>query len=137
MRTEWTAISNNLGFTLIEVLISIIIMMVGLLGLLQTINVALNHNIQNQLRNEAVMVADQVLARKISELSTSSSQADFQSFENYTNSRRSINNGFRNYSIKIQGVVVPVHSLRVNVNVNWKHKDVRYEHGAMTIITKK
>jgi len=53
-----TSPSSEAGFTLIEVMVSIIIMMIGLLGLLQAINVAMQHNLKNQLRDEAVRLAD-------------------------------------------------------------------------------
>ncbi len=49
---------NNRGFTLIEVMVAILIMMVGLIGLLQSINVAMEYNLKNQLRDEAVYTAE-------------------------------------------------------------------------------
>ncbi len=50
---------NNRGFTLIELMAAMIITLVGLLGLLQAINVAMEHNLKNQLRDEAVLIAEQ------------------------------------------------------------------------------
>src|SRR5512136_2934964 len=50
---------NNGGFTLIELMAAMVITLVGLLGLLQAINVAMEHNLKNQLRDEAVLVAEQ------------------------------------------------------------------------------
>lgn len=44
-------------------MVAIIIMMVGLLGLLQSVNLATEHNIKNQLRNEAVQVAEESMNR--------------------------------------------------------------------------
>ena len=52
---------NSSGFTLIEVLVAIVIMMVGLLGLLQSINVATEYNLKNQLRDEAVYTGEKYL----------------------------------------------------------------------------
>nr|WP_279342370.1 type II secretion system protein [Geotalea sp. SG265] len=56
-----TSLNNDNGFTLIEVMIAIIIMMVGLLGLLQSINVATEYNLKNHLRDEAVYVGEKYL----------------------------------------------------------------------------
>jgi type IV pilus assembly protein PilV len=50
--------SNNQGFSLIEVMVAIVILMVGLLGLLQTANLAMEQNVKNMFRSEAVRIAD-------------------------------------------------------------------------------
>ena len=52
---------NNGGFTLIEVLVAIMIMTVGMLGLLQAVNVAMEHNLRNQMREQGVYVGAQVI----------------------------------------------------------------------------
>nr|WP_041267166.1 prepilin-type N-terminal cleavage/methylation domain-containing protein [Geotalea daltonii] len=49
---------DNSGFTLIEVMVSILIMTVGLLGLLQTVILATEHNLRNQMRDEAVEIGE-------------------------------------------------------------------------------
>jgi type IV pilus assembly protein PilV len=53
--------NNKNGFTLIEVLVAIVIMMVGLLGLLQSVNIALEANFRNQQREEVVRVGESVM----------------------------------------------------------------------------
>jgi len=55
------SISNRSGFTLIEVLVAMVIMLVGLLGLLQSINIAMEHNVKNHLREEATKVGERVM----------------------------------------------------------------------------
>ncbi|MFZ2949484.1 MAG: prepilin-type N-terminal cleavage/methylation domain-containing protein [Desulfuromonadaceae bacterium] len=56
-----TSSRNNYGFTLIEVMIAIVIMMVGMLGLLQSINIAMEYNLKNHLRDEAVYVGEKYM----------------------------------------------------------------------------
>jgi type IV pilus assembly protein PilV len=56
-----TSYRNNSGFTLIEVMIAIVIMMVGMLGLLQSINVAMEYNLKNHLRDEAVYMGEKYM----------------------------------------------------------------------------
>jgi type IV pilus assembly protein PilV len=60
--SQATSIKNSSGFTLIEVLVAIVIMMVGMLGLLETINVSIQHNLKNQLRGEALRVGERYMA---------------------------------------------------------------------------
>jgi len=66
-----SALKNNNAFTLIEFVVSVLILTVGLLGLLQTINTAISNNMGNTLRNEATVVADE-------QLSSRSSIVDFE-----------------------------------------------------------
>ena len=56
------SIKNSNGFTLLELLVAMIIFMVGMLGLLESINVSLQHNLKNQLRGEAVRVGERYMA---------------------------------------------------------------------------
>ena len=54
--------SSSSGFTLIEVMVAMVITLVGLLGLLQSVNLATEHNIKNALRDEAVQVGEDYLS---------------------------------------------------------------------------
>ena len=53
------SISSDRGFTLIEVMTAVLILTVGLLGLLQAVNVAMEHNLKNRLRDTGVMIGEQ------------------------------------------------------------------------------
>ncbi len=52
-------LNNKSGFTLIEFCVAVLIMMVGLMGLLQAVNMATMHNLGTVLRNEAISLADE------------------------------------------------------------------------------
>lgn len=130
MENQTAAISSNNGFTLIEFLVAIVILMVGMLGLLQTVNLALNHNLQNQMRNEGVIVADEQMAR---EMAKGYELADV-SMRNYTVGRR-ILNAYRIYSVARTGSTLQ-NSKQINFVVTWRYKGVPYNHGASTVITK-
>ena len=53
--------SDNSGFTLVEVLVAMVIMLVALLGLLQSINIAMEYNVRNHVREEATSVGERVM----------------------------------------------------------------------------
>src|SRR6185369_7465004 len=55
------ALHRNSGFTMVEVIMAILILMVGMLGLLQAINLATEVNIRNQVREEAVFMGERVM----------------------------------------------------------------------------
>jgi type IV pilus assembly protein PilV len=128
---------NRRGFTLIEFLVAIVITMVGLLGLLQSVNLALQHNLNTQLRNEAVTVADDFLNREISKTfdlistATSSPQAPLGLFT----ANRKVAAGFKIYSVQRTGLSFS-NSKQVNINVIWRHKGTRYQHETTAIISK-
>jgi len=121
---------NSHGFTLIEFLVAIIILMVGLLGLLQAVNMGLVHNLNSQLRNEAVVVADAYMARELNKsfdlVSTSSGNFSEQ---------RQILNGFKNYSVQRTGSTLS-NSKQVSFTVRWRYKGTRYSHETNTVVSK-
>lgn len=121
---------NNKGFTLVEFLVAIVILMVGLLGLLQTVNVAINSNLQNQLRNEAVVVADRAMAHELAKgfdaVSTST---------NNVNATRRVLNGFKNFSVSRTGTAFQ-NSKEIRFEVSWRYKGARYTHNAGGLVSK-
>jgi type IV pilus assembly protein PilV len=126
---------NESGFTLIEFLVAIVIMMVGLLGLLQAVNVGLNYNMSSQIRNEATIIADEELAKELAKpfdlVSTTTAKKYI--------SNRPVLNGFRNFSVVRNDPPVPVmsNSKQVNIIVSWKHKSVRSVHETSSIVSKR
>jgi type IV pilus assembly protein PilV len=58
------SLNNERGFTLVEVMVAILILSVGMLGLLETLNVSIQQNMKNQFRDEAVRIG----ARYMTEL---------------------------------------------------------------------
>ena len=52
---------NNRGFTLVEVMISMLVLLIGMLGSLVGVMAAADHNLANALRDEAVKIAQEQL----------------------------------------------------------------------------
>ena len=128
-----TVRSNNLGFTLVEFLVAIVIMMIGLMALLQCVNIAIVRNLENQFRDGAVTLADERLAVEMAKPFTlvSSASVSRQIIA------RPINNYFKNYSVIRSGSTIPlyfsddndaVYSKVVNIRTSWRYKANRFEH---------
>lgn len=135
--TQMCVYKNNSGFTLIEFLVSIVILMVGLLGLLQSVNLAINHNLQNDLRNTAVVVADEELNKLLAAGYDNISAVKFASPPSV---QRPVLSTLRNYSVvRVVNQVssgAAANTRQINVIVSWKHKLFRYTHGASGMLTK-
>jgi type IV pilus assembly protein PilV len=120
--------SNNRGFTLLEVVVAMGIMLVGLLGLLATANMAMEFNTRDYLRNEAVKVGERFM-----------NQTKNAGYENIpagnTNEAFTIN--IRGIS-KTYNVARTVEQLtntkHISIVVNWTYKGVSYFHGVDSVV---
>jgi type IV pilus assembly protein PilV len=108
---------SQAGFTLVEVMVAMVIVIVSLLGLLQSVNMVAETNLKNQLRDEAGQIGEKAL----NELMT----ADFDKtvFTNY-----SVHTGLRgvNKYFKVRGqrdAIGLTQSKNVWVRVSWTYKN--------------
>jgi type IV pilus assembly protein PilV len=122
------------GFTLIELLVSIVILMVGLLGLLQTINFAMSTNVENFLRNEALVVASDKMneKRSIRFSSLYSSASNNPSLQNIKRDTRGI---AKNYSTITNVYARTPKTVEVEVRVSWKYKNIQKNHLVSTVVS--
>lgn len=134
---------NHDGFTLIELLVALLILMVGLLGLLQSINVAMEKSVESVYRNEASVVANERI------LQCGSLSFNDIVFNKWTTMRRAPRGVFKNYSV--QTITTPLTtgplaadgvtklantaSTRLDVNVRWTVKNKPYTHSASSVIS--
>jgi len=125
---------NCSGFTLIEFLVAIVILMVGMLGMLQCINVASDKNLETTFRNEAIMLADERMMRKRS--------AGFKIFSGVDTT--DVNNGFsqlnvrgilKNYSVSETIQKATNNSQQIIINVSWKKRNNRYSHSISSFVS--
>jgi len=122
--------TNKRGFTLIELLVAVIILSVGLLALLQTVNLALMHNSNNMLRNEAIQLADEQMALQMSRpFASVSTNTKIQVIP------KQVNLVLKNYSVVMQGTSVSANTTRVAVTVKWKVKGQPYSHAITSMLS--
>ncbi|MCE1226014.1 MAG: prepilin-type N-terminal cleavage/methylation domain-containing protein [Geobacteraceae bacterium] len=123
---------KSLGFTLIEVMVAIVILMVGLLGMFQTINLAMDKNLENQYRENAIAVAEQLLGHQKA-----------MAFENITArhvfrvEQIASNSVFKNFSTEHHVTDLAASgtkSKQISVRVWWHYKTKNYEHQTSSAI---
>ncbi len=111
---------KNNGFTLVEVMIAIVILMVGLLALLQSVNVAISQNLANALRDEGVSIAEQKM-----------NEAKKMPFDSMTSANYTITRPVRT-TTKSYTVVKTISSFsstkKIQVLVSWTYKGSPYQH---------
>jgi type IV pilus assembly protein PilV len=113
---------NQRGFTLIEFLVALVILSVGLLGLLQTVNLAMEKSLDSIFRTEAVILADEWMMEKRAMAFLSLTSA-----RNYAVTRnvRGIN---KNYSVQENLTPLTLRSKEYIINVTWTSKNKTYSH---------
>jgi len=121
---------NSNGFTLIEFLVALVIMSIGLLGLLQTVNYALYYNLENEYRREAIVLADERMT-----LEKTKTFSQISTVSRTTVTPRMVMNGFKNYSIARTGTTVTDNTKQVEYEIRWGHKNKRYSHSIVSLIS--
>ena len=125
--------TNKDGFTLIEFMVATVVLMVGLLGMLQAINIAMTRNLESVFRNEATALADERLMLKKASpfLSISTTTANPPS----TPVTRNVRGIFKNYSV--QQIVTARSSLskEIVINVAWRNRGTRYSHSISSAVS--
>lgn len=138
-RETHAMINDNSGFTLTEFLIAIVILMVGLLGMLQGINLAMDKSMENVFRNESLMVADEYMMAKRSRafevLSTTTAPVGIISSPRYT---RGV---YKNYSVVqsvnfISGQDYVNGTKEIVVRVAWSYRNKKYSNTISSFVSK-
>ena len=115
---------------MIELLVAMFIMLIGLLGLLHSVNIAMEYNLKNQMRNEVVRVAQDAM----NGMRSSPFDSVFTLLTTVPTSLRNIN---RDYTVRRTvsnvGTVGTDDSKQYQVDVIWKFKNISTTHSVMTV----
>jgi type IV pilus assembly protein PilV len=126
---------SDAGFTLIEVMVAMLITLVGLLGLLNAVNMATEHNLKNQLRDEAALIAEQWMAnlkaRGFSQISGVGGTTPFSS--RVVNSK--IRSGKTVYTVDrpCSNLGSGGSTAQLTVKVTWYNKGQQFNHSITSI----
>jgi prepilin-type N-terminal cleavage/methylation domain-containing protein len=116
------------GFTLIEVLVAICILVIGMLAVLSALVTTMEQNLNNLSMDEAVRIAEQQM-----------NQLRNTSFTGLTNGNLPIARNFRNFT-RTFNVVWTVTNLSassktIQVVVSWTHKGILHQHSVTSIMS--
>jgi type IV pilus assembly protein PilV len=134
-------INNNSGFTLIEFLVAMLILMVGLLGMLSGINLAISQNLETVFRNEAITVADELMMKTKTNLYSDIITIPATSMPSEFTTRQ-IRGISKNYTVTqaVQTVTSsatsPSRSKEIVVKVIWNYKNKTATHSVSSAISK-
>lgn len=127
--------NNNFGFTLVEFLVAIVILMVGLLGMLQAINVALNRNMETVFRNESYSLADERMMQKRAKAFISISTTSANPPNITPSPTRVIRGISKSYTVQ-EIVAAPTdYSKEITINVGWDYKGKPYSHSISSVVS--
>jgi type IV pilus assembly protein PilV len=121
------SLSSSKGFTLVEVLMAMLIMTVGLLGLLQSVNVAYEHNVRNRLREEAVLIGEE----KMNDFRLYPSL--YAAFNPITTVDRAIGGMRKKFTVTKDCQPIGGNSNQLRVSVRWAFKNATTAHEIYTI----
>lgn len=145
-------LNNQSGFTLVEFCVAVVIIMVGLMGLLQAVNMATVHNLGSVLRNEAITLGDDRMVRAKTKVSDAASFAALDSdtatattSNNDSNVTatvpvsptliaRGVRSGFANYSVRLTVTSVGTNTKELQTRVTWRYKGNKQSHNISSVV---
>jgi len=127
---ERPASLNDRGMTLVELLISMLIMMVVALALVQSSIVAMNANVTNEMRNEAVSVAEQQMNTV-----RNTSFANLSTLPTTTTVSRNIRSLMNvQFTSTLAQSVVNANATQVTVTVSWTYRGAPKSYSMSTVM---
>ena len=117
---------NNRGFTLVEVMFAFVIILVGTLALLQTVNMSLQYNFRNQQRDEVTRVAEDVMHAM-------RTQPFGSVFGVYTTIPSKLRFSNRSYTVRRRVFPLSASSEKYQVDVRWSFRNYSASHSIVSV----
>lgn len=127
-------LNNRFGFTLLEILVALVILMIGMMALLSAATNAISLNLDNILRDEAVQIADARM-REVKGNKAATFSLPFQNLS-VTSARRSkLRSKSTPYTVSLSSSSTGGNSNLLRVLVSWNFKDKAKQHELSTLKT--
>jgi type IV pilus assembly protein PilV len=105
-----------------------VIMVIGMLGLLEAVNVAMEHNLRNQLRDQAVYVGEKTLNEM------RGAAFDDATFDSYSATiPMSIRGVNKTYKVVSTSIPLGADSKQYEVVVKWTYKNRNFQNQVVTV----
>jgi prepilin-type N-terminal cleavage/methylation domain-containing protein len=138
---ERLVLFNKKGVTLIEMMIALVILLVVSLAFMQTALLGTSMNVKNQLRDEAVNIAEMRMNQLRSLPFTDLSTDPYLVSPGNTPAEAAIQRNFRGFSINYTPTRtisdISTDAKQVTVVVSWSYRGQAYTHGITSIMRKR
>lgn len=124
-----TVRQDNKGFTLIEVLVACIILTIGMLGILETMVLSMQQNLNNYSRDESVRIAEQTM----NELRNASFATLVSGSSTVTRQYKQVT---RTFNVTWTATTLSTNSFALQIVVNWTIRGKVYSHSTTSIISR-
>ncbi len=125
------AVAKNKAFTIIEAIISLFILLIVVLGVLYSLNLSINVNMQNALRNYALRITQS----QTNEILNSASNGNVTETSFTKTVQVPINNFVQNYTVSVvPNVQTQQQVVLYTITVSWVYKGQSYYHTQTTAV---
>lgn len=125
-------LNRKSGFTLLEVLVALVILMVGMMALLSAATDAITLNLDNILRDEAVQIADAKM-RVVKSNKSATFALPFQNLSVTSTQTSKLRSKSTPYTVTLSSSPTGGNSNLLQVLVSWKLKNKTKQHELSTL----
>ena len=126
-----TNVKLNNGFTLVELLVSIVIIAICVIGLMSLSTVIMRNNVKNEIRNKAVEVltnyVDNITNQDFGDITV----GNFTDIDNVT-----IRSFSATYTISGNVTSPSTDEKDINATISWTYRGKNYSYNIETVVTK-
>lgn len=120
---------TSAGFTLVEMVMAMLVMTVGLLGLLQSVNIAYEHSLRTRLREQAMLLAEQ----QMNDLRNRPPSEN--NYLSQTTILREIGGVAKPFKVTLASDSMGATTKRLRISVGWSFKNETMTHSIYTLKT--
>lgn len=126
--------NKRCGFTLLEILVALVILMIGMMALLSAATNAISLNLDNVLRDEAVQIADAKM-RQVKSNTAATYSLPFQNLSVTTIQTSKLRAKSTPYTVSLTSASTGGNSNLLRVQVSWNYKNRAKQHELSTLKT--